>query len=284
MSRRKAPAPEPAPEEPGIGHNQPPPTKSLEMTGEQWAEWMAHVFEEAGKRADELLASYQRFFDGFPIAPSQNGEPPRGIDKWSNDVQGRAGDLRDRFRALIKSAEALHTVEKAPVLVAQRAIDGFLRAFRAPLDAAITEIGKRQTVYAQWLDNESRRQAREEAERARQEAEAALARAAKTLEPNDLQQAADAAADAGAAAKFAEAKPAEHTRVHGDLGSVTSLRKSMVFHPEDSDIVALAAAVVRGEAPKTYLAFNESRIKLAIRVEHVTAIPGCAIREEAIAR
>jgi hypothetical protein len=269
----------------GVGHNKPPIERaSLSLTAEEWKVWLDHVFEEATARRAELLASYERFADGYQIMPPQDGAPPRGIEKWSDDVQGRAGDLRDKFRALIRNADALHTVEKAQVLVAQRAIDGFLRSFADPLNNAVREITRRQTVYAQWLDAESRRKAREEAERARIEAEAALQRAAQTLEPDDLQEAADRSAEAKGAADFAQAKPAEHTRVHGSLGSVTSLRTQHVFHPEDSDLMELAKAVVAGSAPLSYLTFNENRIKLAIRVEGVRHIPGCVIREEGVAR
>ena len=286
MSRhRTPPPPDPAPTMPGgIGHNQPPPGVSLDMTAEQWIAWMQRVFSEATKRRTELLASYERFRDGFGLTHGAPGEAPHGIDKWSEDVQGRAGDLRDRILALIKNADALHTVEKAPVLVAARAIDGYLRTFKDPLDTAIREIRRRQTVFGEWTEAESRRKAREEAERIRADAQAALERAAKTLDPEDLQQAADAASGATAAARFAEAKPAEHTRVHGDMGSVTSLRRSWAFVPEESDIFELAKAVVLGQAPASYLAFNERRIKLAITTEHIHHIPGCVLREEAVAR
>jgi hypothetical protein len=278
---RRAPPPEDAPAP--IGHNRPPGA-SLDLTAEQWIAWLATVFSEATKRRANLMASFARFDAGYPISPNSDGEPPHGIEKWSDDVQGRAGDFRDKLQALVKNAEALHSIEKAPVLVAQRAIDGYLRSFREPLDAAIREIRRRQTVYGNWQEDESRRRAREEAERIRAQAEAALSAAAASLDPDDLQQAADAAADASAAARYAEAAPAEHTRVHGELGSVTSLRKQHVFVPEESDLYELAKAVVLHQAPVSYLAFNETRIRVAIRVEHVRDIPGCKIREEAVAR
>jgi hypothetical protein len=283
-ARRRAAETEPT-DTPPIGHNLPPhPQPSLTLTAEQWIGWMAHVFEEATKRRADLLASFQRFSQGYPLTPGADGDPPHGIEKWSEEIQGKAGDLRNKVRLLLGNAEATHRIEKEPVLAATRAIDGYMRSFRAPLDDAMREITRRQTVFAKWLDHESRARAREEAKRISEEADAALQRAATTLDPDDLQQAADSAADATASARFAAAKPAEHTRVHGELGSVTSLRTTTVFMPHESDIFELAKAVVLGQAPASYLAFNDTRIRLAIRVEGVRHIPGCVIREEMVAR
>jgi hypothetical protein len=271
-------------EPPPPGHNLPP-RPSLDWTAEEWTDWLLQAFEGVVALRHDRMASYDRFRDGYGLLPPASpGEPPIGIDKWSTDVQGRAGDLRDKIAGVLRAAEAIHTLEKAPVLVAQRAIDGFLRNFRIPLDDAIVEIRRRQTLFGKWQEYESRRHALEEAARQRQEAEAALQAAARTMEPADLQTAADASAMAVAAKAFADAKPAEHTRTHGEHGSVTSLRTTWIFVPGESDVVTLAKAVAAGKAPASYLTFNETRIRLAIRVENVRAIPGCTIREEAVAR
>lgn len=271
-------------EAPRAGHNNPP-TASLDLTAEQWTEWLKHVFEQAAGRKDELLASFKRFENGFPIRRNQvPGEPPVGIEKWSDDIQGRAGDLRDKLRALVGQAEALHKLEKAPVLVATRAIDGFLRSFKQALDDALTVIRDRQTVYAQWQEYISRERARDEAEARKREADAAAAAAARTLEPAALDQAAQAAQEAAEAQSFAAAKPAEHTRAFGELGSVTSLRDNWQFVAAESDLMTLVRAVIEGKAPLSYLAFNTRRIELAIRTEKIREIPGCVIRNEAVAR
>lgn len=267
----------------GIGHNLPP-RPTLQSTPEDWADWLASVFREVDTAAEERLASFFRFEAGYPLQRAPDGGKPIGIEKWTDDVQGRVGDLRDKLRTLLRTAEALHTLEKAPVLVAQKAIDGYMRGFRAPIDDALKEIANRQTVFARWQEAESRRVAQEEAARQRAEAQAALQAAASTMDVDDLQEAHDAAAKATAAQHFADAKPAEHTRVHGEMGSVTSLRTSWKFFPLESDILALAKAVAEGKAPASFLTFNDRRIGLAIRVEGVRTVPGCVIREEAVAR
>lgn len=269
----------------GIGDNRAPLVASLDLTSEQWTELLDQDFDEAIKRRDDLIASFKRFETGFPLRRStEPGEPPIGWDKWSDDIQGRAGDLRDKLLAIDKMAGALHTLRKAPVLTASKAIDGYKRMFLQPIDDALLEIRKRQTLYAQHVDYLSREAAKEEAEAKRKDAEAIAATAAQTLEPKHLDQAAQAFGEAAEAQAFAQAKPAEHTRTFGDTGSVTSLRDNWSLIIEESDLLTLAKAVVAGTVPVSYLAFNETRIRVAIRTEKVREIPGCVIRNEAVAR
>jgi len=289
-AKKAADVPAEVPEARGIGDNAAPEpifdlVASLDLTSEQWTELLDQNFAEAIKRRDDLLASFKRFEEGFPLRRStEPGDPPVGWDKWSDDIQGRAGDLRDKLLAIDKMATALHTLQKAPVLVATRAIDGYKRMFLQPIEDALLEIRKRQTLYAQHVDYLSREAAKEEAEAKRKEAEAIAATAAQTLEPKALDQAAQAFGEAAEAQAFAQAKPAEHTRTFGDTGSVTSLRDNWRFVPEESDLMMLAKAVVAGRVPLTYLAFNETRIGVAIRTEKVREIEGCVIRNEAVAR
>lgn len=256
---------------PAPGHNLPPQPvvaqPGLGLTAEQWVEWLDHVFEETARRRDELLASFERFKDGF-------------AEITSDDVQGRAGDLRNKLRDLLKQAKNHHEREKMPVLTAQRAIDGYLKRFLAPIESAAATVQSRMDAYARKREEESRAAARADAERKRLEAEAATTHAAETLAPEDLKEAAAATETAEQATAFADARPAEHSRVHGPLGSVSSLTGTWKFVEEESDLMDLAKAVVAGKAPLAYLAFNTTRIGVAIRTERVREIAGCVIREE----
>ena len=112
-------------EAPGIGHNAEAMEidASLSLTPEQWSERMAMVFAGALARKDELIPSFRRFETGFPLQRGIAGEPPIGIDKWSDEIQGRAGDLKDKLAALKKQADALHSLEKGPVLAAGKSIE-----------------------------------------------------------------------------------------------------------------------------------------------------------------
>lgn len=265
-------------DEAGPGHNNPPTVSpSLNNSADEWAERLAEVFEAAAERQTELLTSYRRFEVGFPLRPGGWNTPPAGIDQWNDAVQGRAGDLRDKILALLKTAESLHSLEKGPILVAQRAVDGYLRNFRQPLDDALRTIRSRQTVYGKWQDDENRRLAEAEAKLLQEEAEAAAAEGMRTLMPEALQRAADIASEAEVATEQTTAPAA---RVHGDSGSVTSPHTAWMFFPEESDLMRLARAVVAGLAPLTYLQFNETRIKVAIRVDKLRDCPGLVIREE----
>lgn len=267
-----------------IGHNQPPSIAAeLTNTPEEWTDRLSEVFEQAIERAALLMESYRRFELSFPLKPSAYGKPI-GIEHWDDEVQGRAGDLRDKLLSLLKTAESVLALEKGPILTAQRAVDGYLRNFREPLDNALRTIRGRQTVYAKWQEAESRERAAREAAALQKAADEASQKALRTLESEALQHAADTASEAEAAAQHAAGTATEHTRVHGDSGSVTALRGTWAFIPEESDLMVLVKAVANGKAPLTFLEFNERRIKLAVRAEKLRAMPGLVIREEKEAR
>lgn len=332
-----------AAERPSADHNKPPqrvvvPAPALDLTPEQWGEWMDHIFEGVTQRAQDLLGSFQRFLDGYPLREStEAGAAPIGIEKWSDDVHGRAGDLRTKIADVIKQAEHLHGIEKAPILQAARAVDGYKNAFLAKLvetdsrgklipgsSKPVNVIVQRQTIYARYIEARSRKAAEEDAARLKKAADETAAAAARTMDHRALEETGSAFARAAEAEDYAKAKPAEHSRVHGPGGSVTSLRENWQFIEGESDIVALAKAVVAdtlesielvmqvtheleeagvkeadadnlarvmlttlrkvwtkdGTAQRTYLAFNTSRIGIAVRSEKVRAIPGCVIRDE----
>lgn len=266
---------------PAAGHNNPP-GPSLTLSPEEWTEWMRHVFEGVAERRADLLASFKRFDEGFPL--TRGAQVPVGIEAWSDDVQGRAGDLKDKIAAVLRQAENLHGIEKAPILAAARAIDGFKRLFAAELEMAVVIINERRTLYARHVEARSRAAAEQEAREAREAAQKAAAEASRTLAASALQQAADAEAHAEAAQALAEAPAAEHSRVHGPLGSVSSLRTNWRFIEEESDLMTLAQAAVSGKVPLTYLSFNVTRINLAVRTEKIRSIPGCVIRDEQVVR
>jgi hypothetical protein len=241
---------------------------------------MAHVFEGLTVRKVDLMASFKRFEDGYPLKRAATaGASPLGIEKWDDEVQGRAGDLRTKFAAVIKQADALHDIEKAPILSAGKAVTGFKNAFLADLNAAVTLIRDRQTIYAAHLENERRLVAEAEARRAHEEADRIAAEAARTMAPEALDKAAEAFGQAALADAEANAPAAALSRVRGQMGSVTSLRTTYKFMPEQSNLMALVRAVASGDAPLAYLQFNETRIGIAVRTEKVRAIPGCVIEE-----
>jgi hypothetical protein len=263
-------------------HNEPPePIKAdLGLSPEQWAEWMAHVFEEPNRRKADLLGAVGRFETGYDLRRSTTGGPPIGIDKWDDDVAGRASDLRDKLQAVVKQADNLHALEKQPVLAAARAIDGFRNGFIADLTKAVDLIKGRLTVYLTWKADVARAKAREEAEAAQREAKAKAGEAAISMTPEALEAASEAIGQALSAEIKATAPAADLARVHGALGSVATLTTRYKFYPDESDLMTLVKAVAAGRAPIDYLTFNEKRIGYAIRSEKVRVIPGCTIKQE----
>lgn len=259
----------------------PPDEKpDLRSSADEWTAYMERLFSGLTARAAELAPMAERFKAGYPLAaPAMRDGTPLGLEKWNDDIQKRAGDMRAQFAALEKQAGSLHDLEKAPVLLAGKIITGFKNQFLAPVEATIKLIRDRQTIYAKHLEAETRRAAQAEADQRRKEADAAAAEAVRTLQPQAFETAAEAFAVADEAQATASASSADLTRVHGTM-SVTSLRTTWKFVESESDLMALVKAVAAGKAPLSYLQFNTTRIGVAVRSEKVRSVPGCVIREE----
>lgn len=278
-------------EGPGIGHNAPVAHASLDLTPEQWIEWMATVFAEPLARKDELLPSFKRFEAGFMLKRGGAGEPPIGIEKWNDEIQGRAGDLRDKLRALVKRAGLLHALEKQPILAASSAVDGYKNTFLAELGdwdkkgklivgspKPLNTIQDRMDIFGLWKESEGRRVAQEEAQRAQDEAARLAAEAKQSMEPEAWQAASEGYSEAAAAQAVADAKPADLSRVKGPMGSTSSLRSNWTF--EVSDLMQLVQAVAAGKVPLSYLQVNEVRVRVAIRSEGMRKVDGLRIFDD----
>lgn len=176
------------------------------------------------RRRDELLESFGR-------APAEIA---------NDDVAGKVGDLIKLITAHSKSADAARVNEKEPHLAAGRAVDGFFKKLVEPLDKAKTALNQRLEPFLRAKAEEARRQEREAAERARQEADR-LAQQAQT--PAELDTAIAVEASAQAHQESADAKPAEHARTRGDLGSVATLRTT--WEVEITDRAALDLNALR---------------------------------------
>lgn len=265
-----------------LDNNPPEPIKQagLDLNPDEWVQWLAHVFEQPAERKKELLGAVGRFETGYDLKRSTTGGEPVGFQKWDDDVAGRAGDLRDKLQAVVKQAEALHSLEKGPILAAARAVDGYKNAFVADLTKAVDLIKGRLTIYLTHKADVARKKAQEEADAARAEADRKAAEAAQAMDAESLDAAAEAIGQADEAETIAKAPAADLARVHGSLGSVSTLRTTYKFYPEESNLMALVRAVAAGKAPIDYLEFNEKRIGFAIRSEKLREAPGLVIKQE----
>jgi hypothetical protein len=291
--RRKPPEatveaePEPAPRT----HNLPQPSLMLDADG--WHEWLSHVFEGALARRAQFEGPFQRFVEGFPLkANPLPGEPPIGIEKWNTDTAAKAVDMLKKLVALIDTASDLHKAEKKPVLVAVEAIDGFRKAFMAPLEARGTVgtqknallpgasamrnvLTDRLKVWEKELENRVRRENEKLAAEAAARARALTEQATATNDPTELQQAAEASALAEHAAQQATAPARELGRVHGTMGGNVSRRDNWTWEP--ADLMVLVKAVTAGTERLEYLTFNGTAITHAVKSLKVREIAGVRV-------
>ena len=246
------------------GSNTPKP-----LTREEVHAWLVDTCGDLTKRQQEILDGVSRFLDKYAAIPDE-------------EVQAKASDFagqRGAIGAFLTVAEGRRKTEKQPFLDSTRAVDGFFSALTDKVELGRKQIRERMTAFAMKLEEANRERARKEAEELAARAAAAEAEAMKTLEPEKLEAASELAKAADKAEAKADAKPAELSRVHGQLGGVSSLRTTWKFDESASDLMELAKAVVAGKAPLKYLDFHRTNIGVAIRSEHVHHIPGCKIDE-----
>lgn len=185
-------------------------------------------------RRDELLGSANR-------APAVVGD---------ETTSQRVADLVRLISACMKNAEAARVSRKEPFLASGRLCDAVYKRITDPLDKSKRTLEQRLTLYQRQKaeeerrvrEAEARRQA-EDAERQGREAEAA-AQAAQSEQDIDAaigaeELARQAKADAVAAQKAAEVKPAELSRTRGDYGAVASLRTFWDFTELDREAIDL---------------------------------------------
>lgn len=248
----------------GIGDNAPKP-----LTPEQVSAWLADTCADLTKRQREILAGIERFLRQYPTIPSEE------IQAKASDFAGQRGAIA----SFITAAGARHKTEKQPFLDGGRAVDGFFKTLTVKVEEGRASIRERMTAFAVKLEEQRREAARKEAEAAAERARLAAEEAATTMTDEKLDAAADLAAQAERAEAKAEAKPAELSRTYGAMGGISSLRTTWKLDEQASDLMALAKAVVAGNAPLDFLAFNTARIGVAIRSEKLRECPGLVITE-----
>lgn len=239
----------------GIGHNSGDPEPIMVIDG--LLDDLTMGWRHKVSRRDDLLAGYARFC----IASAD------GIH--DDEAQGKAGDFAKQLKAEVKLCEAIREEVKRPVLDATRIIDGFFKGIADPLRAAATEIERRMTTFAREKADAARRAAEEERRRLAEEAARAAAAAAdEAAKAAPAPPAWDEPEAPVIAAPPPIPKPAEASRVHGDLGSVSSLRGKWTYEIEDE------AAI-----PRSMMMPNERMIRAAI-ASGKREIPGLRIFNE----
>lgn len=225
-----------------IGHNHGPTIDlAAALEPEALTAWIGERLSLHAMRAGELLAGNKRFL----LATSA------GIA--NDDVAGKATDFVRQIKEAINETDAERVRIKAPVLAAQRAIDGAAKAITDPLLGASTEAQRRVTTFMVEQDRLARLVAAEEAVRAEQLAAILIDQAINDNDPDIIEQAAAAEGEQFAAQEIVHAPTADLTRFRTSAG-VASLRDNWVFEIENIN-----------EVPAHFLMLNEAAVKAAIK-------------------
>lgn len=251
---------DPALEQPSLGHNSGALDLSLALDADQLLRDLRADTAPLAARTDELVAAFDRF----------DARTKDGIA--DDEVLAKAGDFVRQLSAHITAVDSRRTVIKAPVLAAQRAIDGFFKSSLAdPVDRAKVAVTRRIDDYMRRLRQEEEARAREEAARQRAEADR-MAREAEQRRSTTLM---DAAIEAEAKADAAEAAPVTVAPVRSDFGTTISTRHGP-WKVRVTDIT---------KVPAQYLVVNEAVLIATARTNPAIAageqpVPGVEFYRE----
>lgn len=253
-----------------IGDNNPPDITAAEALHQHLGE----NFSAQIARRDELLAG------AVPVIIETEVE--------AEDVT----EFLKQIRVARQKAEATRVAEKETFLASGRVVDGFFKKITDPLKEYFDRVNEPLTAYQQKKEAEERairleneRLAREEAAAAQAEAdriaaeEAAAATLATSVEAVTADSRAETAqADAVAATKRANEKPAELSRTRGQYGGTSSLTTKWEFEITDLGKIPLAPlrqhlhreAIER--AIRSYIKAGGRELKGARIFEHTKAV------------
>ena len=219
------------------------------------AAWLAYEFAEHEARVAELAAAFERFL----LATKD------GIN--DDETTGRATDFAKVHKAELAAIDATRSRVKAPVLHAQRLVDGAGKKLADPLRASVAVIEDRMAAYLRRKADAARREAEAEAQRLAAAAHEAMREAEAA--PGQTADAIAALAEARQAEALATASTPELTRTRSLHGALAGLKDNWTFTLEDVSKV-----------PAHLLQVNEAAVKLAIR-QGAREIPGLRIWNDA---
>ncbi len=226
---------------PAMGHNNPP--SDAQLAEEADAALRAYLEREAAQLLESARTAY-----------AEAAAAPKAVN--DDTEAGSLGDLALKIGKISKALDGMRVKEKEPYLRAGRVVDAFFKKPMESLDKAKGVLSDTCTAYQRRKAEEERRRREEEARRQREEEERRrqealrLAREAEELEAlkrKDLAdktmeqaaalelQAQESAIEAARAEKKADAGAADMSRTRGTLGSVQSLRETIVAEPVNKE-------------------------------------------------
>ena len=206
------------------------------------AVWLEYQYAEHTTRTTDLMEAYGRFLE---VTANGIGD---------DALVGRATDFAKQITTEAKATDETRTRIKAPVLHAQRLIDGEAKKLTDKLNSAVATITTRITMFLRAKEEAARKASEEEAARLQAEAEAKIMEAQQSGQQDQIDTAIEAIDKAQAAAAVAEATPLDLSRVRSQMGSLTGLKSNWVY-----DVVDLT------KVPAHLLTINDAAVKLAIK-------------------
>lgn len=183
-------------------------------------------------------------------------------------ICGHATDFAKEMAGAGKALDATHTRVKAPVLRAQRLIDGEKKKLNDQLIEATREVDARIGKYLNAKDARLRAEAEAEAKRLALEAEARIAEAQATATIEATESAVEAMEAADVAAERAEASVLDMTRTRSQSGALAGLREHWTY-----------ALLDITKVPAAFLMVNDAVVKAAIK-SGTREVPGLRIFAE----
>ncbi len=221
------------------------------------AAWLDYEYAQHVLNKNVLLARYEKF-----LTVTKDG--------INDDVMvGHASDFTKELKAEITSTDATRTKIKAPVLHAQRLIDGQAKKLTDELANAGQQVTWRITEYLREKEARERKAAEEEARQLALAADEAMRLADEANTPSADDAAVLALHEAQQAAAQAGASTLDLTRTRSQGGSLAALKDNWVY-----EIVDLS------KVPTAYLTINDTIAKAAIK-SGVREIPGLRIWNDA---
>lgn len=191
-------------------------------------------------------------------------------DGIGDDVlAGHATDFAKELKSAASATDETRTKIKAPVLHAQRLIDGEARKLTDKVNACAAVVTARITAFLRDKEAKARLAAEIEAARLAHEADAAIATSNELQTPEALEVAVEAFGAAQEAEQQATAAPIELTRTRSIMGSLTGLKDNWTYETVDLSKV-----------PAHLLILNDAAVKLAIK-QGTREIPGLRIWNDA---
>lgn len=219
--------------------------------------WIEYQYADHAAHIGVLTARFEKFLEVTK-------------DGIRDDLMaGHATDFVKEMRAAAAATDETRTKIKAPVLHAQRLIDGEAKKLTDKVNGCSATVTARITAFLRDKEAKARAAAEAEAVRLAAEAEARLAEAQQTATIEAADAAVEAMQEADTAAALATAAPIELTRTRSVMGALTGLKDNWTY--EITDLV---------KVPAHFLIVNDAAVKLAVK-QGARDIPGLRIWNDA---